>query len=72
MTTGVIVAAGRWAGGQPLDIKFAIGFGFYAISMSVLSSANDELAGQFALLVLLLAAFRYLPPLLSKLQITSK
>ena len=70
VTTGVIAAAGRWAGNEPLDIKFAIGIGAFAVIMSVFSAFNDELAGLFGILVLLLACFKYLPVILPKLGLS--
>jgi hypothetical protein len=70
VTTGVITAAGRWANDEPLDIKFAIGIGAFAVIMSVFSAFNDDLAGLFGLLVMLLASFKYLPGILSKLGLS--
>jgi hypothetical protein len=67
VTTGVIVAAGRWAGGQPLDIKIAIGVGVLAVVMAGLSGVNEDLASKFAVAVLLLACFRYVPVIVQKL-----
>ena len=65
--TGVLVAAGRWANGQALDIKIAVGVGVFALALSILGNADEKLAGQFALLVFILACFRYLPGIVSKL-----
>lgn len=65
--TGAIVAAGRWANGQTLDIKIAIGIGVFALALSLLGNADERLAGQFALAVFILACFRYLPGIVQKL-----
>jgi hypothetical protein len=58
--TGAIVVAGRWANKQPVDIKIAIGIGAYAISLSLLSAADPQIAGTLALIVLASACFYYL------------
>ena len=68
--TGVLVAAGRWANAQPLDIKIAVGVGVFALALSILGAADEKLAGQFALLVFILACFRYLPGIVQKLGFT--
>lgn len=69
--TGAIVVAGRWAGGQPIDIQIAIGVGVYAVALAMLSSANAKLGQQMAILVLLAAMGIYLIPLTSKLGLSS-
>lgn len=61
VATGLIVTAGRWVDKKPIDVKIAVGVTFYAILMSVLEDANAAFAGQFALLVLVAACFKYLP-----------
>ncbi len=59
--TAAIVIAGRMSQGKPVDIKIAIGTGAYVLGLSLIGYANDGLARQFAILVLVLAAFRYVP-----------
>lgn len=68
--TAIIAAAGRWANNEPLDIKFAINVGFFAIAMSVLSAVNDEISGLIGLLVLFGVGFKYLPPILAKMGLS--
>lgn len=67
VTTGAIVYAGRWAQGKDLDIKVAIGTAGIAIILSLIAQSNEKLAQQFGLLILLAAAFAYLPTLVNKL-----
>lgn len=65
--TGVLVAAGRWANNQPLDIRIAIGVGAFALILSLIGNADEDLAAKFALAVFILACFRYLPGIVQKL-----
>ena len=55
--TSAVVIAGRWATGKPLDIKLIVGMGAYAVSLSLLSNVNAELAAKFSGLVFLIACF---------------
>lgn len=67
VATGVIVIGGRWANGDPVDVKIGVGFGVYALMLSLLTEANPKLAGQFSILVLVMASFRYAVPVAQKL-----
>jgi phenolic acid decarboxylase len=49
--TSAVVVAGRWATDKPLDIKLVIGLGVYAVSLSLLSNMDAELAAKFSGLV---------------------
>lgn len=70
VATGAITAAGKWANGDSLDVKLAIGVGAFALILTLIAQANEKLASQFALLVLLLAMFRYVPGIASKVGLT--
>jgi hypothetical protein len=59
--TGLLVVAGRWSAGKPLDIRVAVGVGGVALGLSALSSADEGLAGKFAVLILVTAIFAYGP-----------
>jgi hypothetical protein len=65
--TGLIIAAGKWANGEHLDIKIAIGVGALAVSLAVLSNANENLANIFAAAIFFGALLKYLPALVTKL-----
>jgi hypothetical protein len=65
--TGAVVYGGRWAQGKPADIKVAIGTAGIAIILSLLAQTNAKLAQQFGLLILVGAAFVYLPTMVEKL-----
>lgn len=65
--TGAIVVAGRWSAGFKIDIQIGVGVGVYAIALSLLSSTNELLGQQVAILVLFAAIGVYLEPLLQKL-----
>lgn len=65
--TGMLVIAGRWANAQPLDIKIVVGVGAYAISLSLLSQADDTMAAMLAAIVFFAACGLYLPGLVQKM-----
>lgn len=61
VATGVIVGAGRWSEGKPLDLRIAIGATVFAVGLSLIGGANNVLAQRIALLVLIVAMFKYVP-----------
>jgi hypothetical protein len=66
LTAGITIT-GRWAQGKGPTFKLGIGAFVYAIILSLLWDANQELASQMALLVLISAAFLYVPAIVKKL-----
>lgn len=64
--TAALVVAGRFAQSKPVDIKIAVGAGALAISLSVINSASPELASRFALLILVIATYLYVPSIAKK------
>ena len=66
LTAGLTIT-GRWAQGKGPTFKLAIGAFVYTIILSLIWDANQELASQMALLVLISAAFLYVPPIVKKL-----
>lgn len=69
--TGTVVYAGRWSEGKDLDIKVAIGTAGVALILSVIAQGNEKLGQQFAVLILVAAAFRYVPNIVRKLGLTN-
>jgi hypothetical protein len=67
VSVGALVVAGKWAAGEQLNIKIAIGVGVLAVALAVMDAFNPDLAGKFVIAVLFLAAVKYLPPLVQKL-----
>jgi len=64
----VIVTAGQWAEEDgTVSIKLVVGMMVLAIMLSMLDSANEKLAKQFATLILVGAAFTYTLPISEKL-----
>lgn len=61
VATAAIVTAGRWSEGKGIELKVAIGATTLGIFLAVLDSANEQFASQLALLVLIVALFRYVP-----------
>lgn len=59
VTTGIVVVAGRWAKKKQVEVPVIVGTAATAIFLSVLSSANEQLASQFGLLILVGAVLIY-------------
>lgn len=70
--TGVLATVGTWAEGKSLSVRPVVGGTFLAVFITALSEASPDFASKLALLVLLVAAFRYVPPILSKTGLTEK
>lgn len=56
-----IVTVGRWTRDEPLSARVVVGAGFLVVLLALLSNVSEELAGKFAQVVLLVAAFYYVP-----------
>lgn len=67
---GILTVAGRWSQGKPLDIKVAIGVGALSLFLAAFNDSYPELAGKFAVLVLIAAVFLYGPAIAKKLGLT--
>lgn len=64
---GTVVVVGKWSEEKPPDyVRLAIGSTVLAVSLSVMSSSNEQLAKQFATLILVGALFRYAIPISKK------
>lgn len=57
--TGLVVAGGQWARKKNVPVKVFVGTAAAAIFLSVLSSADEKLASQFAVLILVGAVLIY-------------
>lgn len=68
--TGLLATLGTWAEGKSLTVRPVIGGTFLALFLTGIAQAEPEFASKLALLVLLVAAFRYVPPILSKSGLT--
>lgn len=71
VATAVIVVAGKWVKDEELDVKTVVGGGFLALGLSLLSMANEDLASKFALLVLVVACFKYIPRIANAAGLTN-
>lgn len=58
VATGVVVVAGRFAGGKPPGIRVAIGMVGFALGLAMLP---DEIADPMATVALVMALFTYVP-----------
>lgn len=72
VAAGATVAFGRWAQGKQVDIKIGIGTAGVALILSLLAQADEKLAQQFGLLILLAALFAYVPSIVDKLNLGGK
>jgi hypothetical protein len=61
VATGAIVTVGEWAAGKHLSIRVVVGAGAYALGLTLLNDISANLASKFAGLILVIAAFMYLP-----------
>jgi hypothetical protein len=66
LMTGLIVVAGRWAGGKQLDIRLAVGTAGLVLFLAVINSSSPDLASKLAMLVLVSAVFLYGPTITKK------
>jgi hypothetical protein len=69
VATSGIVLLGRWAEGKQLDVKIIVGASVLTIGLAIMASANEKFAEQFALLLLVTAALRYVIPITKKLPL---
>lgn len=68
--TATIVALGKWAKDEKLDIKFIVAGGFAAIVLTVLAEVNDKYARAMGMLILIAAVYAYGPLLVKKAGLT--
>lgn len=66
LLTSVLVVSGQWANGKGITTRVVLGGIFLAIVLSVMSNANEKLAKQFGLLILVGAVITYVPTILTK------
>lgn len=71
VATGVIVLTGRWSDDKKLDVKVMVGGAVFAFALAVIGQTNQKLAEQFGALILVSAAFLYIPTIASKLGWTN-
>lgn len=64
--TATTVTVGQWSAGEPLTPRYIVGGAFLAISLAVLNEMSEKLAAQFALLILVVTAFRWGPAIFHK------
>lgn len=68
--TGLVVTLGTWAEGKTLSVKPVVGGTFLALALTGIAAGSPDLAGRLALLILLVAMFRYALPILKKAGLT--
>lgn len=61
IATGVVVTAGHWSADKKLTVQTVAGFGVLAMCLAVMGQSDADLAGKFALLVLLASFYKYGP-----------
>lgn len=68
--TGAFVVVGEWVKKKSFGVKAAIGVGFYVLMLSMLDSANHDVAVRLAGLILLVAVLENGIPILKALGLT--
>lgn len=61
VATAAVVVAGQWAKDKPISIRIVVGGMFLAIGLSLMNEASPKLASRFAVLILTVAIFAYVP-----------
>lgn len=70
--TIAVVALGRWARGEKLDMRVILGLAFIALTIAVLQEGNPKFAGNMAALILVGAVAVYGPDLFDKYNAPAK
>lgn len=68
LLAGVVVIAGRWARNKPMDVPAVVALFIVALGLTLISSANEEIANGMAVLVLLGVVYEYGPDILKRLE----
>jgi hypothetical protein len=69
--TGVTVLLGKWSANQPINVRIVVGITGAALGLSVISEVNEGLASKISVLMLIGAAFMYVPAIAKKAGLTS-
>jgi predicted Na+-dependent transporter len=71
VATAAIVAAGKWANDESISIRLVVGGVFLALGLTMMENANPLLGKRFATLLLVTAAFLYVPLIAYKAGLTT-
>jgi hypothetical protein len=69
--TTVTVVVGQWAEEKPITSRIVVGGGILALGLAVMGESQPDLAGKFAVLIFVVAAFTYFPAIAYKFGIIS-
>lgn len=69
--TGVTVILGEWAKDEPVSMRVIVGGTVLTLGLSVMAESQPVIASRFATLIVLVAAFTYLPAIFYKVGLTS-
>lgn len=72
VATAAIVTVGKWSQDETLDVKVVGGGAFLALGLALLDRANPTLASRFALLILVVAMFMYVPAIAYEAGLTKR
>jgi predicted tellurium resistance membrane protein TerC len=70
VATAGIVVVGTWVQDKPLNVRIVVGGMFVAVFLSLMSQGNPKFASRFATLILVAAAFMYVPAIAYKMGLT--
>lgn len=68
LLAGVVVIAGRWGRNKPMDVPAVVALFVVALGLTLISSANEEIANGMAVLILLGVVYEYGPDILDRLN----
>lgn len=69
--TGVTVILGEWAKDEPVSMRVIVGGTVLTLGLSVMAESQPVIASRFATLIVLVAAFTYLPAIFYKVGLTT-
>jgi hypothetical protein len=72
VATAAIVTVGKWSNDETVSVRIVVGGLFLAIALATMEQANPKLASRFATLVLVVAAFTYVPAIAYKAGLTKR
>lgn len=71
VATAAIVTVGKWSNDETISVRIVVGGLFLAISLSIMEQSSPKFASRFATLVLVVAAFTYVPAIAYKAGLTN-
>ena len=71
VATAAIVTVGKWSNNEEITARVAVGGVMLAVGLAMMEQANEKFAQRFALLILVVASFMYVPAIAYKAGLTN-